>query len=146
MTPKSRYVFDTNVVVSAVLFGVGKPARALFVALDKGEVLVSADVVHELNKVLSREKFERYASEEDRARFLQSLLHEARLVEIKETIRECRDPKDDMYLELAVSGEATCIVSGDDDLLVMHPFRGIPILRPSEFLDGLSGETPDRKE
>ena len=141
MTSKPRYVFGTNVVVSAVLFSIGKPARALFAALDKGGVLVSADVVHELNDVLSREKFERYASEEDRARFLHSLLREARLVEIKETIRECRDPNDDKYLELAVSGEATCIVSGDDDLLVMHPYRGIPILTPSEFLNWLSGES-----
>ncbi len=145
MTSKPRYVFDTNVVVSAVLFSIGKPARALFAALDIGEVLVSADVVHELNDVLSRDKFERYASEEDRARFLHSLLREARLVEIKETIQECRDPKDDKYLELAVSGEATCIVSGDDDLLSMHPFRGIPIMTPSEFLERLSGDLPSQQ-
>ena len=145
MTPKPCYVFDTNVVVSAVLFSIGKPARALFAALDQGEVLVSVDVVHELNDVLSREKFERYASEEDRARFLHSLLREARLVEIKEIIRECRDPKDDKYLEVAVSGEATCIVSGDNDLLVMHPYRGIPILTPSEFLDWLSGVSSERE-
>ncbi len=51
-----------------------------------------------------------------------------------EVVRACRDPKDDMYLELAVSDEATCIVSGDQDLLQLNPFQGIPIITPDEFL------------
>jgi len=136
---KPRYVFDANVVVSAVLFHQGQPAQALDVALDEGEILVSDEIVRELNDVLSREKFERYVREEDRARFLQSLLQEAKLIEVVETIQACRDPKDDKYLEAAVSGGAECIVSGDEDLLVLHPFRGIPILRPSAFLDRLRG-------
>jgi predicted nucleic acid-binding protein len=49
-------------------------------------------------------------------------------------IRECRDKKDDKYLELAVSGRATHVISGDTDLLVLHPFRGIDVVRPEEFL------------
>lgn len=142
MKNKPRYVFDSNVVVSAVLFHQGKPAQAVDAALGEGEILVSEEIVKELNDVLSREKFERYASEEDRARFLQSLLREAKLIEVVETIQECRDPKDNKYLEAAVSGDAECIISGDDDLLVLHPFRGIPILRAREFLDRLRGRTP----
>ena len=129
-------------MVSAVLFHQGKPAQAVDAALDAGEVLVSDEIVRELSDVLSREKFERYASDEDRARFLQSLLQEAKLIEVVETIEECRDPKDNKYLEAAVSGGAECIVSGDEDLLVLHPFRGIPILKPSEFLDRLRGRPP----
>ena len=141
MTSKPGYVFDTNVVVSAVLFHQGKPAQAVEAALDSGEFLVSDEIVRELNEVLSRAKFERYASEEDRARFLQSLLQEARLIEVVETVQECRNPKDNKYLEAAVSGNAECVVSGDDDLLVLHPFREIPILRPREFLDRLQAGT-----
>jgi putative PIN family toxin of toxin-antitoxin system len=56
---------------------------------------------------------------------LQSLLHEARLVEIREKVQACRDPKGDRFLELAVNGEANCIVSGDEDLLSLDRFRGI---------------------
>jgi putative PIN family toxin of toxin-antitoxin system len=56
------------------------------------------------------------------------------LIEITENINLCRDPKDDMILELAVSGQADVIVSGDDDLLVLHPFRGISILAPEDAL------------
>jgi putative PIN family toxin of toxin-antitoxin system len=108
--------------------------------LRAGEILVSAEVIVELNDVLGREKFARYVSEEERARFLQSLLREARLVEVREKIRACRDPKDDKFLELAVSGEADCIVSGDEDLLTLDPFRSILILTPGDFL----GALPDR--
>jgi uncharacterized protein len=75
-----RCVFDTNVLVSALLFNQSTPARAFFAALHAGEILVSANTIAELNDVLGREKFSRYVSEEERARFLQGLLHEARLV------------------------------------------------------------------
>ncbi|BAY74698.1 hypothetical protein NIES25_11120 [Nostoc linckia NIES-25] len=51
-----------------------------------------------------------------------------------EYIDECRDPKDNKYLELAVSSKAECIVSGDDDLLVLNPWRGIEIMTVQEFL------------
>jgi putative PIN family toxin of toxin-antitoxin system len=62
-------------------------------------------------------------SEEERTRFLQSLLREAKLVEVTEKVRACRDPKDEKFLELAVNGESDCIVSGDEDLLSLDPFR-----------------------
>ncbi len=145
MRSKPRYVIDTNVVVSALLFNQSKPARAFFAALDEGEVLVSADMVKELNDVLGREKFERYVSEEERTRFLGSLLHETSLIEPEEKIQACRDPKDDKYLELAVSGKVDCIVSGDDDLIALNPFRGIPILTPAEFLSGLWRRTSEQE-
>ena len=141
MRSRPRYVFDTNVVVSALLFSQSKPARAFFAAVGVGEVLVSAHVVRELNDVLGREKFERYVSEEERTRFLRSLLREARLIEPEEKIRACRDPKDDKYLELAVSGAADCIVTGNDDLLALHLFRDIPILTPERFLSRMTRQT-----
>jgi putative PIN family toxin of toxin-antitoxin system len=140
-----RCVFDTNVLISALIFNQSTPAQAFFTALHAGEILVSADAIAELNEVLGREKFARYVSEEERARFLQSLLYEARLVEIKVKVQECRDPKDDKFLELAVNGEANCIVSGDEDLLSLEQFRGIPILTPDKFLDALSEDRPEEK-
>ena len=62
------------------------------------------------------------------------LVYESELVEITEVVNACRDPKDDKFLELAVSGRATHIISGDDDLLALHPFRGIAILTPQDFV------------
>jgi uncharacterized protein len=59
----------------------------------------------------------------------------AERVEPTETIRECRDPKDDKYLALAAAGGADVIVSSDvRHLLSMHPWRRIPILSPADFL------------
>ena len=142
MKSKRGYVFDANVLVSAALFHRGLPAQAVAAALDAGILLVSDDLVRELSDVLSREKFEPYVSEADRARFLQSVLHQSRLIEVVDVIQACRDPDDDKYLETAVSGAAECIVSGDEDLLVLHPFRGIPILSPRDSLDYLSSRVP----
>lgn len=138
MRSNPRCVFDTNVLVSALLFDQSTPAQAFFAALHTGEIIVSADVIAELNGVLNREKFNRYVTEEERERFLRSLLGESELIEIEQKIQASRDPKDDKFLELAVNGGADCIVSGDEDLLVLDPFRGIPILAPDRFLDALS--------
>ncbi len=47
---------------------------------------------------------------------------------------DCRDPKDNMYLELALASGAGTIVSSDGDLLVLHPWRSVRILRPADYL------------
>ncbi len=129
-----RFVFDTNVLVSALLFEDSKPAQTLFFALEHGEILLSTDLVNEIHEVIYRRKFDRYISNEQRDEFLTALVQSGNLVEITESINECRDPKDNMVLELAVSGQADVIVSGDEDLLVLHPFRGISILTPEDAL------------
>jgi len=135
MTSNPRFVFDTNTIVSALLLKKSSPRKALDKASGEGEILLSLAVINELNDVLSREKFDRYVQEKERIQFLIILVQEAIFVEITETITECRDPKDNKFLELAVSGAATCIVSGDEDLLSLNPFRGIPVITPRAFLD-----------
>ena len=143
MRSNPRCVFDTNVLVSALLLDAGNPAQAFFTVLRDGEVIVSADVISEVSEVLGRKKFRRYVTEDQRERFLQGLLREATLVEIQETVQACRDPKDDKFLELAVNGGADCIVSGDEDLLVLRSFRGVDILSPSDFLDAIAISKPE---
>ena len=66
--------------------------------------------------------------------WLREVLAAAEFVAITERIAACRDPKDDKFLDLAVSGKAEVIVSGDSDLLDLHPFRGIPIVAPARFV------------
>ncbi|CAN5192859.1 putative toxin-antitoxin system toxin component, PIN family [soil metagenome] len=134
MGDKPRYVIDANAIVSAFLFERSKPGRALQLALERGVILLSESVAAELAEVLRREKFERYVIRQKREELLKAFIQEATLVEVAERIDACRDPRDNKYLELAVSGGADCIVSGDEDLLVLNPFRGIAILRPAEFL------------
>lgn len=130
----TRLVFDTNVIISALLFNDSVPGRAFFWALNHGRILVSGTLVGELSSVLGRDRFDRYVTREERDEFLGSLIRESDLIEITETIQVCRDPKDDQVLELAVNGNATYIVTGDADLLVLNPFRGVEIITPAEFL------------
>jgi uncharacterized protein len=66
------------------------------------------------------------------------ILAAAESVPMAERIAACRDPTDDKFLELAVNGHADLIVSGDSDLLALNPFRGIPIVTPAVFVQGVA--------
>jgi len=136
-----RCVFDTNSVVSAALFADSVPARALMLALRLGTILMFQDLADELDDVLARPRFNRYSSLEERETFLDNLIHQTEWVQITERVRACRDPKDDKILELAVNGRANYIVTGDDDLLVMNPFRRVAIVSPADFLTVAGSET-----
>ena len=91
----------------------------------------------EFADVLRRSKYDRYATLAKRNEFLRVLVKRSAFVEPEEEIRACRDPKDNKFLELAVSGEAQCIVTGDADLLILHPFRGIDIKTSADFLEDI---------
>ena len=134
MSNRVRYVFDTNVIISALLFENSKPAQAFQSALANGEILLSLDLLEELNEVLGRKKFNRYVTNEEREEFLETLIERAVLIEIIEKIQECRDPKDDKVLELALNGEAQYIITGDRDLLVLNPFRNVRVITVEDFL------------
>ena len=135
-----RTVIDTGVAISAALLPRSIPRQAFDCAAARGRLLVSSATIAELDDVFRRPKFNKYVSEEKRLEFLAALVHEAEAVEITEVVRACRDPKDDIFLELAVSGRATHVLSGDSDLLSLHPLRGIAVVTPREFLTSIQGE------
>ena len=83
---------------------------------------------------MGRPRFDRYVSGEERALFLAELLDASKMVEVIDSVRASRDPKDDQILELAVSGNADCIVTGDGGLLALNPFGGVAIVTPADFL------------
>ncbi len=130
-----RFVFDTGVLISAALLPRFIPRQALDRARAHGILLVSDSTLLELLEVTQRPRFRRYMSDVDRDEFLAGIIRNALPTLVTASITDCRDAKDNKFLELAVSGHAACIVSGDDDLLVLHPFRDIPILSPRQFLD-----------
>jgi len=107
---------------------------ALDFARQNSTILVGFEVLRELSEVLQRPRFRPYIDEEDIRRFLAALTREAEWIDSHLQISACRDPKDDKFLSLAVSGRATHIVTGDQDLLALHPFQGIQILTPSDFV------------
>jgi len=106
----------------------------LSIAFTKGTILLSYSVLVEIYEVLTRKQFRRYVVEEDVRAFLAALTRQSHWVDVVTRITACRDPSDDKLLELAVDGHASHIVTGDSDLLVLHPFRGIQIVPPHAFL------------
>ena len=88
----------------------------------------------ELQDVLRRSKFDRYASAQQRQAFVDGLLRHLRMVEVTQLVSDCSDPKDDKFLALALAAGAEMIVASDPHLTQMHPWRDIPILPPAAFL------------
>ena len=84
--------------------------------------------------MLRRRKFQKQISDQTRERILDVIAAAALIVEPVEAVTDCRDRKDNMYLELALAANAMVIVSSDDDLLSLDPWRGIRIVRPCEYL------------
>ncbi len=133
-----RVVIDTNVWISRLLLADSVAARATDKALEEFEVVVSEASVDELARVLSREKFDRYVSVRDRQEFLRLLLKVATMVAVLSDIRDCRDPKDNRFLALALDSGSDCTISGGGDLLALNPWRRIEIVSPGAFLAGRS--------
>jgi putative PIN family toxin of toxin-antitoxin system len=129
-----RVILDTNVLISRLLLVESTASRAVRRLMDRSQPLVSEDTLTELADTLSRPKFDRYVSREDRQRFFELYARVAEWVTITTTIRQCRDPQDDKFLALAVDGKADWIVSGDKDLLELSPYQGIPIISPAAVL------------
>ncbi len=108
--------------------------RALLQARASDVLALSTPVFAEIAEVLARPKFAGAISPDRRDDVLELLSVAAIWVEPTELLAECADPADDKYLELAVAASARIIVSSDKHLLLMTPWRGVEILRPTEFL------------
>jgi uncharacterized protein len=134
-----RVIFDTSALVSAVLRIGSIPHRALLEAFATCDVCASAETLVELERVLDLEKFDRYLDRGLRREFVALIRRSVHLFAVKNDDLEAVDPprrdsKDDQFLALALVVEADVLVSSDEDLLVLHPWRGVAIMRPGEFL------------
>ncbi len=128
-------VFDASRLVSAALREGSVPEQALLLALeDQHQIIWSDDVFAEYRDVLSRSKFSKALPTARRDSLLDSVERLGLQIEPSIGVRECADPKDDKYLSLAAAGRATVIVSSDNHLLRLHPWRGIAILNPQNFI------------
>jgi putative PIN family toxin of toxin-antitoxin system len=130
----TRLVLDTNVVLSGLVFPAGNPSRALLKAQTM-LVLASDATLLELKDVMNRPRFDRYIARSIRQRLVAEYMNNCEIIPILSSIQACRDPRDDKFLEVAVHGQADLIVTGDCDLLDLHPFRGISILSPAAYLE-----------
>lgn len=139
MSRIQRVILDTSTLVSAALRIGSVPHQALLKALSCCDVCASAETLVELEQVLDRRKFDRYLDRESRRAFVALIRRNAHRfpVENKDVVAVrplCRDLHDNKFLALALAAEADILVSSDEDLLVLHPWRRIPILTPAQFL------------
>ncbi len=130
---------DTSTLVGAALRVDSVPYQAFKLAISQGELCVSAATIGELEKVLRRPKFDRYLPSGVRKEFVELVRSVAHLVPVSahdeaEAVPACRDSKDNLFLALVVACDADVLVSSDADLLVLHPWRGVPIFSPADFL------------
>jgi len=137
-----RIVFDTSTLVSAALRQGSIPYQALHLGMTFCTLCASQQTLDELRQVLFREKFDGYSSRDQRGRFILSIEDAVHIVLVSQAQAQvvvplCRDEKDNKFLALALAAEADAIVSSDQDLLVLTPWNGIPILTPAAFLKAL---------
>lgn len=135
MRARRVVVVDTNILISALLSATGAPRRLFGLILDEQiDLLLSDAVFEELSTRLARPKFDRYRDAEAWDVFLNELIELAIWCPDVEIEPTSRDPDDDKFLALAVTGEADVIISGDKDLLDLGTYNGIPIMTTGQFI------------
>jgi uncharacterized protein len=127
-------IFDASAIVSAALKADNVAESSLLRAEEVDVFALSTAVDAEIDEVLGRPMFAHAIPLLRRQRFLAILRNAAVWFEPAVRITDCRDDKDNKYLELALAAGADTIVSGDYDLLVLHPWRGVRILQPADYL------------
>jgi putative PIN family toxin of toxin-antitoxin system len=129
-------VFDNNVLISAALLKQSIPFKAFEKAIKNHEILRSSIILHELENVILRSKFDKYFKDSlSKETFILLFIASSINIEVSHAVNICRDPKDNMYLDVALSGNANAIITGDADLLILNPFCNIPIITPKYFID-----------
>lgn len=140
-TDFARVVVDTNVLLSAALSPRGAPAELMDKLLAEGRLVFSRATFAELESRIWKPKFDRYLPIERRNQILHELNASALWVDVSSTISilsYSRDVKDDAFVHAALAAGATRLVSGDDDLLCLHPLGTLHILTPRAALDEIS--------
>lgn len=133
MAHKPKVVFDTNIYVSAIIFG-GNPRQCLELARDKEiELFSSKQILLELAQKL-QEKFKWNKAETEEV--IQGLSVFVKLIEPKMRITVIEDKADNRILEAALEAKADYVISGDKKhLLSLKKFKNISIVSSKEFLD-----------
>lgn len=129
-----KIVFDASSVVGALLNQNSLPERALLLARSNDTICLSSAVEAEIREVAVRPKFQKYLTPSRIDLILEVLTIAAFVAEPSEVVADCRDKKDNMYLELALASGADIIISSDQDLLTLDPWRGIRIMTPAAYV------------
>lgn len=131
---KPRVILDTNLLISRALTPNSLIASAVRMIINHCDLLVSQATMDEYATGLNRIHNKGYIKQDEVLMLITAYKEVVEWIPIIEKVQACRDPKDDKFLELAVNGNAEYIVTGDNDLLVLHPFRKTQILSAKDFI------------
>ena len=133
-----RLVIDTNVFVSGLISATGAPTRILnAIRLNRAIHVVSDPIVEEYLRVLDYPRIRKFEkiSDEFIATIAAYLIYQTQRVELISPVKVSRDPDDDMFLQTAIDGSATLLVTGDKtDLLSLRVIEDIPIVTAREAI------------
>lgn len=130
---KHRVVIDTNLWISFLLTRDFSKFDRLM-STNWTILLISQELLEELVDVAERPKFRKYFNLTDLTDLLVNLKQKAELVQVSSQFNVCRDDKDNFLLSLAIDGNATHLLTGDKDLLVLHPFGEVQIQTIADYL------------
>lgn len=132
--PNLRVILDTNLLISRALTPSSLTASAVRLIVDHCDLLASQATMDEFSQTLARVQSKGYVKQDEALMLITAYKEMVEWVPIIERVQRCRDPKDDKFLELALNGQADYIITGDKDLLVLHPFRDTEILTAKDFI------------
>ncbi len=129
-----KIVLDTNVIVSGLLNPHGKPGTILQMVISKAvTICYDARIITEYRDVLLRPKFPILRAEVDA--ILEQIEAAGHLVVTSPLPRNLPDPDDEPFLEVAMSGEAECLVTGNVKHYPEDHRRGMKVVSPAEFVE-----------
>lgn len=131
---RRRVVVDTSTLIGALLRKRSVPNQVMLWVFENCSIYASPSTLQELAQVVRRPSFDKYASFANRMAFFEEYADRASVVIPQILVTDCRDPKDNKFLELALHIQADALVTSDDDLLTLNPWRGIEILNPADFM------------
>lgn len=127
-----KIVIDTNIWIS---FAIGKTLHGMeeFLSEKKISIISSTEQLKEISNVLKRKKLLKYLNSNATKRLLLLFKETVAMISVVEKTYDCRDKKDNFILDIAVNGKAEFIITGDEDLLCMNPYKGINIIKYKKF-------------
>ena len=130
-----RFVIDTNVWISYFLWKTPLLERLINSTLEYGEIFASEETLEEFFQTIDKEKFKKYLNLNQKEEICSDINQVSNIISIKTKISDCRDQRDNIFLELAYSCFADIIITGDKDLLEFDPWRDIRILTPRQYIE-----------
>ena len=130
-----RFVIDTNVWISYFLWKTPLLERLINSTLEYGEIFASEETLEEFFQTIEKGKFKKYLNLNQKEQIYSYIIQISNVISIKIKINDCRDQRDNIFLELAYSFFADIIITGDKDLLELNPWRDIRILTPRQYTE-----------